>query len=71
MLVLGRRQREGITCTTASGDVIHVEILAVRKNGEVKVGITASKSVEILRDELIGGHVKLPDLGSPDGYDYA
>ena len=49
MLVLTRRQDEAIVI----GKDIIVRVLGVDKNGQVKLGIDAPRSVRILREELL------------------
>lgn len=49
MLVLTRRADEAIVI---GGNVV-VRVLGVDKNGQVKLGIDAPRSVRILREELV------------------
>ena len=51
MLVLTRRAHEKIVCTTASGEVIEVAILAVN-GAQVRVGVNAPRDVIIDREEI-------------------
>lgn len=52
MLNLTRRPNESIVITTADGQEIEVVVLGVKGN-QVRLGIAADKSVEILRAELL------------------
>ena len=52
MLVLSRKLNQDITLTTSSGDVIVVRIVETR-NGAVRLGFIAERSVVISRNELI------------------
>jgi len=52
MLNLTRRPNESIVITTADGQEIEVVVLGV-KGSQVRLGIAADKSVEILRAELL------------------
>jgi len=52
MLNLTRRPNESIVITTADGQEIKVIVLGVKGN-QVRLGIAADKSVEILRTELL------------------
>lgn len=50
MLVLTRRQGEGIVLKTSNGDIF-VKIVGVQGK-QVRVGFKASHDVKVLRDEL-------------------
>lgn len=52
MLVLTRKLNQDITLTTSSGDKIVVRIVETR-NGAVRLGFIAERSVVISRNELI------------------
>jgi carbon storage regulator len=52
MLVLTRRQSEGIVMTDPqTGETIHLMVTEIRGD-KVRIGITAPDTVTILRDEL-------------------
>jgi carbon storage regulator CsrA len=57
MLVLARKTSETIVFIVA-GSEVHLKILEIRKNGEIKIGIEAPQSVKILREELKDGKEK-------------
>jgi len=52
MLNLTRRPNESIVITTADGQEIEVIVLSVKGN-QVRLGISADESIEILRAELL------------------
>jgi carbon storage regulator CsrA len=52
MLVLTRREGEAFTADV-DGELINIRILSFQGHHAVKIGITAKKDIEILRDELI------------------
>lgn len=54
MLALTRCPRERVRIKTASGEIIWLEVFEVDR-GKVKLAFDAGKSVEIMREELLGG----------------
>ena len=52
MLVLTRRQNEGIIITTPSGEEIYIRVIKARKN-DAQIGILASTNYIIAREELL------------------
>jgi len=52
MLILTRRPNESLVITTADGQEIEVIVLSVKGN-QVRLGISADESIEILRAELL------------------
>ena len=52
MLILTRRPNESLVITTVDGQEIEVVILGVKGN-QVRLGIAADESIEILRTELL------------------
>ncbi len=52
MLNLTRRPNQSIIITTADGQEIEVVVLGIRGN-QVRIGIAADDSIEILRAELL------------------
>ena len=52
MLVLARKLNQDITVTTSTGDTVVVRIVESR-NGTVRLGFIADRSVIISRNELI------------------
>ena len=67
MLVLERKNGEGLTIVTATGEVIHISLVSVL-HGRAKLGIKASKDVVVVRDELlhtVADQVTLADSGTP------
>ncbi len=51
MLVLNRLAGQGITITTAHGEVVHVQF--IRLGRRARIGVEAPKSAHIIRDELL------------------
>ncbi len=51
MLILSRRTDESIIITTPEGQEIEVYVLGVKGN-QVRIGIEADESIQILRSEL-------------------
>ena len=51
MLVLTRKKNERIQLVTPAGDVIIVTMVRSQA-GRAKIGITADKSIKIIRDEI-------------------
>ncbi len=54
MLVLSRREGEGITLTLEDGRKIYISHVAYRQ-GEVRLGIDAPKTINIARTEVDDG----------------
>ena len=53
MLVLSRHVNQGITVKDDNGKIIaHIFVVETRKNGSVKLGITAERSIIVDRDEV-------------------
>ncbi len=53
MLVLSRGVGERIRLKMVEGTVVWVEVLEVARWGRVRLGISAPKDVQILREEII------------------
>ena len=67
MLVLERKQGEGLTIFGSAGEVIHISLVSV-PYGRAKIGIKASEDVVVVRDELlhtVADQVTLSDPGTP------
>ena len=52
MLVLERKQGEGLTLFTATGEMIQISLVSAQ-NGRAKIGIKAPEGVVVVRDELL------------------
>lgn len=52
MLVLSRFRGEAVVITTPDGRKVVVTVVAVRSNGQVRLGFAADDDVSINRDEV-------------------
>jgi carbon storage regulator len=56
MLILTRRPDESLVMTTPKGEQVEVIVLGVKGN-QVRLGIVADKSINIVRSELLDDEV--------------
>lgn len=52
MLVLERKQGEGLTLFTSTGEIIQIELI-ISKQDRAKIGVKAPAGVVVVRDELL------------------
>jgi carbon storage regulator CsrA len=55
MLVLTRKPEQEIVIKTSAGEEIRIKICDIESRDRVKIGITAPRSVSVVRAELIKG----------------
>lgn len=52
MLVLSRKAKQAIVLKTETGEEVYLYVNQIERNGVVRIGIKAPKSIKILRSEI-------------------
>ena len=53
MLVLSRKAKQAIVLKTETGEEVYLYVNQIERNGVVRIGIKAPKSIKILRSEIV------------------
>ena len=62
MLVLSRKAKQAIVLKTETGEEVYLYVNQIERNGVVRIGIKAPKSIKILRSEIANNAGTAPPM---------